>query len=74
MDGTPAYTVQWYSNNVAVPGATSQAYNPAVNRFAMAVNGRPSAPMISVVVTSAVVTLTVISDTIGPGARECPRQ
>ncbi len=66
LDGTPAYTVQWYSNTVAVPGATSQTYNPVVNRsangsqwFAIVANEFSSA-------ISAVATLTVISDEVAP--------
>jgi len=35
VDGLPPYTVQWYSNNVAIPGATALVYvTPAVDRTA----------------------------------------
>jgi len=47
-------------------GATSQAYNPAVNRFANGSQWKAICANDFSSVTSAVVTLTVISDTIAP--------
>ncbi len=66
LDGSPNYSVQWYSNNVAVPGATSQRYSFPTLRYAngaqyyaIAQNGFSSA-------TSSVATLTVTSDEVRP--------
>lgn len=67
VDGLPPYTAQWYSNNVAVSGATALAYTTQpLNRTA---NG---AQYFVVVgndynsVTSQVATVTVISDLVAP--------
>jgi uncharacterized protein (DUF2141 family) len=66
LDGSPNYSVQWYSNSVAVPNATNQSYTFQPLRYAsnaqyyaIAANGFSSA-------TSSVVTLSVISDEIRP--------
>ena len=66
VDGSPNYAFQWYSNNVAVPGATAAIYSFTPLRFAnnaqyqlVVNNGFSSA-------TSSVATLTVISDVVPP--------
>jgi hypothetical protein len=66
LDGSPNYSVQWYSNGVPVPGATGQLYTFPTLRYAngaqyyaIVANGFSSA-------TSAVATLTVTSDEIPP--------
>jgi hypothetical protein len=66
VDGVPPHVVQWYSNNVAVPGGTNRTLAFSALRFASGaqysavVNNEFSAA------TSAVATLTVISDLTAP--------
>ena len=66
MDGSPAYSVQWYSNGVPVLGATSQVYSFQPLRFA---NGAVYHAVVQnqfSSATSASSTLTVISDNTAP--------
>jgi hypothetical protein len=67
VDGLPPYGIQWYSNNVPIPGATALVYHtPVVDRnadgaqyFAIVTNQFSSA-------TSRVATLTIIRDLVAP--------
>ncbi len=66
VGGSPNYSYQWYSNNVALPGATSSTFTFNTLRFAngasyvvVVANGFSS-------VTSAPAVLTVISDVTPP--------
>jgi hypothetical protein len=66
VDGTPPYSVQWFSNGVAVAGANSLTYTFAPLRFA---NGAQYHAVVNnefSSATSAVATLTVNSDEIAP--------
>jgi hypothetical protein len=71
VSGYPAPTVQWYSNNVAIPGATSTSYNIAAtplsyNGLQFKVIAQNTASNVSYSATSSVATLTVNADTIAP--------
>jgi hypothetical protein len=67
VDGLPPYGVQWYSNDVAVAGATGLSYlTPLLNRTA---NGADYFVVVTNQfgsVTSEVATVTVILDNVAP--------
>ena len=66
LDGSPAYNIQWFSNSVAIPGATNANYSFNPLRYA---NGAVYHAVVNndfSSATSASSTLTVISDEIAP--------
>jgi hypothetical protein len=71
VGGNPTPTIQWYSNDVAIPGATGGSYNIAstplhFNGLQLKAVAQNTANSTTYTVTSAVATLTVIADTNPP--------
>ena len=69
--GNPSPTIQWYSNNVAIPGATSATYNIAstplnFHNLQFRAVAQNTASNVSYSVTSDVAVLTVNADSVKP--------
>jgi len=72
VNGFPTPTVQWYSNGVALPGATSLTYSIPSAPLSFSGSGfnavaENTASNVFYSVTSAVATLTVNADLVAPG-------
>jgi len=66
LDGVPPYSVQWYSNNVAIPGATATRYSFSPLRDANGAQYKAIVQNGFSAQTSSVATLTVIVDSTPP--------
>ncbi len=69
VDGLPPYTVQWYSNTVAIAGADGLVYTtPVLNRTANGAGYQVIVSNSQGSVTSRTAIVTVLSDTVVPVA------
>lgn len=67
VTGAPPYSFQWYSNNVAIPGANAASYTTPLTLYST-MNGAQYYVVVSnwfSWATSEVATLTIIPDTVG---------